>query len=436
MSLKMQERSVLFPFLILLAVLASCRPGSKHQDSKLGEVEQDCIDEPIVAESYGFDLDRFRVVEGAIGAGDVLSKVLMPLGVGAAEIDALVRISEPVFDVRKIRPKHKWLGLFESDSAATPSFFIYEKNRRDYVVFSLKDSLSVWEGSKPTYTLLRSVEGRITSSLYQTLADLDVSTDLAMELSSIYAWTIDFYRLQADDAFQIVYEEEFVDGVSSGRCTILSSSFTHSGKERRAYRYFIEGAPNYFDREGESLRKAFLKAPVKFSRISSRFTGKRFHPVLKRYKAHLGTDYAAPHGTPIVAVGDGTVTKSSYTAGNGKYVKIRHNGTYETQYLHMSKRAVKEGQYVQQGEVIGYVGSTGLATGPHVCFRFWKNGQQVDHLREEFPSAEPVPDSLSMAFQTLVEGYDALMTGGNPSEEPTDPYLNESNDEEGPLSAL
>jgi murein DD-endopeptidase MepM/ murein hydrolase activator NlpD len=157
------------------------------------------------------------------------------------------------------------------------------------------------------------------------------------------------------------------------------------------------------------MRKAFLKAPVKFSRISSRFSGKRFHPVLKRYKAHLGTDYAAPHGTPIVAVGDGTVSASSFTSGNGNYVKIRHNSTYETQYLHMSKRAVKAGDRVQQGDVIGYVGSTGLATGPHVCFRFWKNGQQVDHLSEEFPASEPIPAAQMENFNLVKAQFDAWM---------------------------
>ena len=384
---------------------------SPANDGKETFAMEDGLLEPVLA--YGFDLNNFHVVEGAFSAGDVLSKVLMPLGVPSREIEQLVELSRPVFDVRRIQPDKRWVSLFDSDTASTPSFFIFERSQRDYVVFSVKDSLSVWEGSKPTEKVVRRVEGNITHSLSKSLADLGAPLDMAIELSSIYAWTIDFYRLQPEDAFTVLYEEELIDGEPTGACTLLASSFTHSGRERKAYRFEAQEGVNYFDEAGESLRKAFLKAPVKFSRISSRFSGKRFHPVLKKYKAHLGTDYAAPHGTPIVAVGDGTVTAASYTSGNGNYVKIRHNGTYETQYLHMSKRAVKQGQRVQQGEVIGYVGSTGLATGPHVCFRFWKNGQQVDHLREEFPAADPIAPELRGAFNEVMLNYNAQLNGHN-----------------------
>ncbi|MGF1564811.1 MAG: peptidoglycan DD-metalloendopeptidase family protein [Flavobacteriales bacterium] len=390
--------------------LAACLTSSSDYDQRLALAAVDEEQpEPLLA--YGFDLNRFHVVEGAFGAGDVLSKVLMPLGVPAREIEQLVELSRPVFDVRRIQPDKRWVSLFETDTASTPSFFIFERSQRDYVVFSVKDSLSVWAGSKPTEKIIRRVEGSITHSLSKSLAELGAPLDMAIELSSIYAWTIDFYRLQPQDAFTVLYEEELIDGEPTGACTLMACSFTHGGRERKAYRFEAQDGVNYFDETGESLRKAFLKAPVKFSRISSRFTGKRFHPVLKTYKAHLGTDYAAPHGTPIVAVGDGTVSASSYTSGNGNYVKIRHNGTYETQYLHMSKRAVKQGQRVQQGEVIGYVGSTGLATGPHVCFRFWKNGQQVDHLKEEFPAAEPIALELRGAFNELMLNYNAQLNG-------------------------
>lgn len=396
--------------LALAIGLGACHSGPKPANEALALAHlEELQPEPELA--YGFDLNSFHVVEGAFGAGDVLSKVLMPLGVPAREIEQLVELSRPVFDVRRIQPDKRWVSLFDSDTASTPSFFIFERSQRDYIVFSVKDSLSVWEGSKPTEKVTRRVEGSITHSLSKSLAELGTPLDMAIELSSIYAWTIDFYRLQPEDAFTVLYEEELIDGEPTGACTLLACSFTHGGRERKAYRFEGQEGVNYFDENGESLRKAFLKAPVKFSRISSRFSGKRFHPVLKKYKAHLGTDYAAPHGTPIVAVGDGTVTASSYTSGNGNYVKIRHNGTYETQYLHMSKRAVKQGQRVQQGEVIGYVGSTGLATGPHVCFRFWKNGQQVDHLREEFPAADPIAPELRGAFNELMLNYNAQLNG-------------------------
>lgn len=357
---------------------------------------------------YGFDMNNWHQVEGTINRGDVLSKVLAPLGVSAVQIDHLIQASADVFDVRKIKPDHRWVSLFESDSASTPSFFVYEKTAKDYVVFSLKDSLSVWEGSKPVTTELTASSGQISSSLYNALSDAGAPAELALEMSSIYAWTIDFYRLQKEDRFEVLYEEEMVDGQPIGKQNILAVHFWHNGAERKAYFYDQDTTYGYFDEAGASLRKAFLKAPVEFSRISSRYTKKRFHPVLKRYKSHLGTDYAAPHGTPIVAVGDGTVIKSSYTKGNGKYVKIRHNGTYETQYLHMSKRAVKAGDYVTQGQVIGYVGSTGLATGPHVCFRFWKNGTQIDHLREEFPPSEPIGEGQMDVFTREIERLENL----------------------------
>ena len=334
---------------------------------------------------------------------------MSPLGVTAVQVDQLIKRSDSIFDVRKIRPNHKWACLFEEDSLAKPSYFIYERNAKDYVVFDLSDSIQVWQGSKPVVTELRAVRGTITSSLYNALDDAGAPAELALEMSSIYAWTIDFYRLQKEDTFELLYEEELVDGVPYGKQNILAAHFLHNGVDRKAYFYDQDTTYGYFDEEGGSLRKAFLKAPVEFSRISSRYTKKRFHPVLKRYKSHLGTDYAAPHGTPIVAVGDGTVTKSSYTSGNGKYVKIRHNGTYETQYLHMSKRAVKVGDAVKQGDVIGYVGSTGLATGPHVCFRFWKNGQQIDHLGEEFPPSDPIREAQMDTFMVAIEKLERLL---------------------------
>jgi murein DD-endopeptidase MepM/ murein hydrolase activator NlpD len=233
---------------------------------------------------------------------------------------------------------------------------------------------------------------------------------MAIALSEIYAWTIDFYRIQKGDAFKVFFEEHFVEGNSIGIGRILSSSFSQGGKTVKAY-YFENGEEKgYYDAEGNSLKKAFLKAPVKFSRISSGYSTKRLHPVLKTVRPHYGTDYAAPHGTPIMAVGDGTVTEARYTGGNGNYVKIRHNKSIETQYLHMSRFAdgVRPGKRVSQGDIIGYVGSTGLATGPHVCFRFWKNGKQVDHRKEEMQGAGPLPDALMPAFKVRAAQLDSL----------------------------
>jgi len=267
------------------------------------------------------------------------------------------------------------------------------------VVFELTGEKSARRGRYPSETRRSYVQGEVMGSLYQSLEDAGHTTTLAYAMSSVYAWTIDFSRIQPGDQFRIVYERDWVNEKPAGLPRIVASEFMHRGRNFPAFAFDQGEGMDYFDETGASLRKAFLKAPVSFSRISSRFNKRRFHPVLKKVKAHLGTDYAAPRGTEIVAVGDGVVTKASYTKGNGKYVKIRHNGTYTTQYLHMSRRNVKEGQAVRQGDVIGYVGSTGLATGPHVCFRFWKHGQQVDHLKEDFPPSTPIKEESEGPFQ-------------------------------------
>lgn len=240
----------------------------------------------------------------------------------------------------------------------------------------------------------------VTGALYNDIAAAGGDPALAMLLSEVFAWTVDFYRIQKGDVFTVVYSERTVEGGRVGQPEVLAARYVSGGKVLEAFN-FSGTASGFFDAEGNSLRKAFLKAPLKFSRISSGFSHRRLHPVQKIFKAHLGTDYAAPYGTPILAVGDGVVTEAGRTGGNGNYVKIRHNGSYTTQYLHMRRILVRNGQRVAQGDVIGEVGSTGLATGPHVCFRFWKNGVQVDPRREIFPSAEPVPEDERVAFNTL-----------------------------------
>jgi murein DD-endopeptidase MepM/ murein hydrolase activator NlpD len=241
----------------------------------------------------------------------------------------------------------------------------------------------------------------VTGALYNDLQRAGADPSLAMQLADVFAWTVDMYRIQKNDTFAVVFEERTVDGKLFGAPTVLAARYVSGPSRRDAFLFEDGDGVQYFDRDGRSLRKAFLKAPLKFSRISSRFSGRRLHPVQKVMKAHLGTDYAAPYGTPILAVGDGVVEKAGRTGGNGNFVKIRHNGTYSTQYLHMRRILVKQGQRVGQGETIGEVGSTGLATGPHVCFRFWKNGVQVDHLKEEFPSAEPLGRERMPAFTRL-----------------------------------
>lgn len=384
---------------IALIHLASCQNSPKPVPQTSNQVADTVLAKPANIR-FGMDLDDFEIEQGEIQKNEFMASILGRYNVDYTMVDELVRNSLDTFDVRKIRPGKKFWVLSESDSAnATPDFFIYEKDQLEYVVFCMGDSCYAYTGEHPTEVVTRTVSGVINSSLYQTLDDIGMGPALGLELAEIYAWTVDFYRIQKGDHFTVLFEEQLVDGESIGIKSILSADFNHSGESLQAYYYTQDSIGDYFDETGNSLKKAFLKAPLKFSRISSRYSKKRFHPVLKRNKAHLGTDYAAPSGTPILAVGDGVVSHSQYKSNNGNYVKIRHNSTYETQYLHMSKRNCKVGDHVRQGDVIGYVGSTGLATGPHVCFRFWKNGQQVDHLKEKFPPSIPIHEQNKADFE-------------------------------------
>ena len=355
---------------------------------------------PAVAEvqtqdAFGVMTGLYETVRRTVHRNETLSDLLSPFNVPPEAITRIASEARPVFDVRRIRPGRELVVYHADDSLQTARLAVYEEDAVSYVVFDLRDSISVRRGTRPVQTVVRTVSGTVDGSLYESLIDRGVNAVLANRLSEVYAWQIDFYRLQKGDSYTVAFEERFVDHQPIGIGRVLSAHFLHGGREFKAYLYERDESTEYFDEEGNSLRKAFLAAPVEFSRISSRYNPRRFHPVQKRYKPHLGTDYAAPYGTPIRATGDGVVVAASYTSGNGRYVKIRHNGTYTTGYLHMSRIAsgMRPGVAVKQGQTIGYVGSTGLATGNHVCYRFWKNNRQVDPLREDFPSVEPLPES-------------------------------------------
>jgi murein DD-endopeptidase MepM/ murein hydrolase activator NlpD len=351
---------------------------------------------------YGLNLDSFIIHKNIIKPNQFLANILLQYHVPYTEIDKLAKQSKQVFDVRKIAAGKNYTILCKKDSIEKAQYFIYEPNEIDYIVYDMTDSLLIYKGEKEVTTKIQQASGTIKSSLYQTLDDADVSPILAIEMADVFAWTIDFYRIQKGDWFKVIYEEKFVEGKSIGVGRVLASNFNHYNKDFFACYFVQDSIGDYFDVEANSLRRAFLKSPLKFGRLSSGFTMRRFHPVQKRNKPHLGTDYAAPTGTPIMATGDGIVIASSRSKYNGNFVKIKHNSTYTTQYLHMSKRIAKVGQHVMQGDIIGYVGSTGLATGPHVCYRFWKNGSQTNHLKEDFPPSKPVePKHLDRYKKTL-----------------------------------
>lgn len=370
---------------------------------------QEYVEEAVVMEdtlpappsAYGIPLSGFRVERGKVAAGTTFSTLLAPLGLGASAIDSLVKLAKPVFDITRMRAGHPMAFIHPEDTTLPPAYFVYESDMVNHVVFDLRPPYSVRMEKRPVHTEEHSLSVEVTGALWNDLVDAGANPALAVELSRVFAWTVDFYRIQKGDRFTMVYRQQTVDGEPYGEPLLLGVRY-EGAKTQEAFLYGTPGdGGGYYDGEGKSLKKAFLAAPVKYSRISSGFSLRRFHPVQKRVKAHLGTDYAAPYGTPIQAVGDGVVTKAGYTAGNGKYVKIRHNGTFETQYLHMRKILVKQGQVVTQGQTIGEVGSTGLATGPHVCYRFWKNGRQVDPRKEVMPSADPLKPSELAAFGTV-----------------------------------
>lgn len=348
---------------------------------------------------FGIQVDSFHIVESRIKPNEFLANILLNFNIDYSTIDLLAEKSKEIFDVRKMRAGKNYTIFATKDSLSKASYFIYQPNAIDYVVYDLKDSISIYKGEKEVEIKEESVSGVIRSSLYESLQKANASPTIAIELSEIFAWSIDFYRIQKGDWFKAMYEVKYVDNEPIGIGRIIAVEFNHFDEQFYGFYFDQEGKEDYFDEEANSLRKAFLKSPLKFSRLSSRYTMRRFHPVQKRWKAHLGTDYAAPTGTPIMCTGDGQVIASAYTGGNGNYVKVKHNSVYTTQYLHMSKRKVRVGNYVKQGDIIGYVGSTGLATGPHVCYRFWKNGRQVDHLRQDFPSAEPVKAEFMATYQ-------------------------------------
>lgn len=393
--------------IFLFASLLSLLGTSCGDDENLADISMpnDSIPEVKVNMAYGLNLDSFIVKEGKIKKNQMLSHILLINHIPWPEIDLLVKKSKDIYDVRKLRSGKNYTVLCKKDSTEKAEYFIYEANAIDYVVFDLRDTMHVAVEQKDVTETRRGVAGVITSSLYQTLIDIDCSAGLAMEMSEIYAWSIDFYRIQKGDRFKVIFTEKWVEDTRVGIGAIEACLFEHHKENFYAFPFEQNQVIDFFDENAKSLRKAFLKSPLKFGRISSSFTMRRYHPVQKRWKAHLGTDYAAPTGTPILAVGDGKVIEARYKKFNGNYVKIKHNGTYTTQYLHMSKFAsgVRSGKYVRQGDVIGYVGSTGLATGPHVCFRFWKNGKQVNHRTQKLPASLPVIKELLPQFTATME---------------------------------
>jgi murein DD-endopeptidase MepM/ murein hydrolase activator NlpD len=388
--------SRILSILFIIFFLFSC------QENKNEEQKAEKKPEKIITQ-FGYTLNNYNVKRGRVKSGDSFGTILENNNLFYPQIYNIVQKVKKVYDIRKINIGKPYTILSSKDSLNTPQVFIYQPNLVDYVVVSLTDSLWAEKKSKAVQLKEFKAEGVITSSLSETMEEKRLSPLLSNELSEIYAWTIDFFRLEKGDNFKMIYSAKFVDdSIYVGLNRIHSAFFEHRGKPFYAIEFETDpkrGIFEYFDENGKNLRRAFLRSPVQFSRISSRYNLKRRIAYYGyRVRPHKGTDFAAPVGTPIRATASGTVTKSSYTRSNGRYVKIKHNATYSTQYLHMDKRAVKVGQFVKQGDYIGTVGMTGNTSGPHVCYRFWKNGKQVDPLKQKLPEAKPISTELKNRY--------------------------------------
>lgn len=377
------------------------------------EASADSVRTPPPVLRFGIQADSFRVEEATVRPGQTLGTILSGYQVTPEQVAGIVTASKGVFDLRSIRTGDRYTVFSTPDSTGGARYLVYQPDPVQYVVFHLADSPRVTRGNLPVTMKQTQTAGVIHNSLFDALDDAGADPALAMELARIYAWDIDFYAIQKGDRFKVIYTRQYVDGEPVGIGRITSAVFNHAGHDYYAFYYHNDstGTEGYYDENAKSLRKAFLKAPLKFYRITSRYSMHRFHPIQHRWKAHLGTDYAAPTGTPILSTAAGVVIASTYSQFNGNFVKIRHNSVYTTQYLHMSKRAVRTGQHVDQGQVIGYVGMTGLATGPHVCYRFWKNGQQVNPLTQHFPAADPIPATDLANFQLMVRSSETALAG-------------------------
>lgn len=389
--------------LTIIILLFSCSHSNKETPEPLlllpDTLTIDESREPVLV--FGIPADSFNIITGYIKRNSFLSELLSEYGVPLQELEQVLRNSDTVFDVRKLRSGNHYTLLCENDSLGRARYMIYEHDPATCYIFSFNDSLNITPYKKEINGIIRYSCGTIETSLWESMIAANQHPFLAVELSEIFAWTVDFFGLQKGDSYKAIYEELLIDGESLGIGRIYGAEFTWAGKKITAIPFIQDSTETYFDTDGNSLQKAFLKAPLKFSRITSRFSGSRLHPILRIIRPHYGVDYAAPVGTPVYTVGDGKVTEMRSDGESGRMIRIVHNSVYATAYLHLSRYAegIAPGSFVKQGDVIGYVGSSGLSTGPHLDFRFYMNGSPVDPLKVEAPPVEPVSEENMERFR-------------------------------------
>ena len=352
---------------------------------------------------YGYNIDQYIFEEKKIKSGDTFGDILEGVGIDYPEIYEALQKTKGDVNFKKLQIGKPYTLIFSKDTLRSLKAFVYHPSVEGYSFIQLKDSVFGETIVKPKSYKEMEASGIIDNSLYLTLEEQNMNPLLTYYLSDIYAWTIDFFRLEKGDRFKVIYTESFVDDtISVGISRIKAAYFLHRGNEQYAFEYetdSIKGIVEYLDQDAKNLRRAFLQSPIKFGRVSSRYNlCRRIAYYGNRIRPHKGTDFAAPIGTPILSTANGVIVKSSYTRANGRYVTVKHNNTYSTQYLHMQKSNVRVGQQVEQGDVIGWVGMTGNTSGPHVCYRFWKNGLQVDPFKQKLPEAKPVSESLKKQY--------------------------------------
>ena len=388
---------------LALVFFVSCARSSQQEVTEPVTEASDTL-----SNALGFCPDSLEMREGKVKSGQFFSNLLGSLGMTQKEAYDLTLACDSVFDVRTLRVDNAYRAYYGSD--ASVKYLVYDRDRASSIVFDCTPPYAAWVYEKPVSVESRYADVTINSSLWNDMRDAGVSPLLILSLSDIYAWTIDFFGLQKGDRFRVLYDEKMCDGEVLAVDTVRYAVFSHGGEDLPMVMYNQRDSGNiWWNEKGESMRKAFLKAPLQYSRISSGFSHARKHPVTRKVQPHTGVDYAAPKGTPVMSIGDGTVTSVKYEGAGGNTVRIRHNSVYSTAYLHLSKYAsgLKAGQRVRQGEVIGYVGSTGRSTGPHLDFRVWKNGTPINPLKMDSPPAEPIKEENRQAFEAAASKYKA-----------------------------
>jgi murein DD-endopeptidase MepM/ murein hydrolase activator NlpD len=386
---------------ITFLLLVLCLSFSCKEKEKSGQISVPA--KTVHKYKYGIIIDSLRIITAKVQDGESFSVILQKNGIGYPLIDTLVKSAKNIFDFNNIRPGKSYSFLIARNDSTDVKYFIYELNRIDFVVIGFGDSLRIYKSHKKVDTVLKKSSGVITYSLWNAMLKNDINPQLALDLSDIYAWTIDFFGIQEGDKFKAYYEELYADGKSAGFGKIHAAWFEHYGKEYYAFYFKYDTVESYYNENAQNLKREFLKAPLHFSRLSSRFSHSRLHPILKIRRPHYGVDYAAPIGTPVHSIADGKVVYTGRRGGAGKMIKVKHKGSYTSSYLHLSgyAKGIKRGAKVRQGQTIGYVGSTGLSTGPHLDFRIYNAGRPVNPLKVQSDPLEPVDSVYMDKFKRL-----------------------------------